>query len=117
MNSKPGTIFPALAVTGGAILLILASAGAHSGHDDVADGVNAPAFLLAKVVAAPRQTGAGVAAPRDATGERRPGGGLIIPAVMALDLNKDGVIDADGTVHRTRDRAKFDKVARQELAG
>ncbi len=34
-------------------------------------------------------------------------------------LNKRGwnIYDTDGTVHRTKDRAEFDKVARQELAG
>lgn len=34
-------------------------------------------------------------------------------------LNKAGwnMYDADGTVHRTKDRTEFDKVARQELAG
>ena len=34
-------------------------------------------------------------------------------------LNKRGwnMFDADGTVHRTKDRSEFDKVARQELAG
>ena len=34
-------------------------------------------------------------------------------------LNKRGwnMFDADGTVHRTKDRTEFDKVARQELAG
>ena len=59
MNRKPGTIFPALPVTGGAILLILASAGAHPGHDDVADGVNVPAFFLAQAVTAPVKPGPG----------------------------------------------------------